>query len=73
VTIPWTIFRANLPHKLWHLEKGGQVIDSGICLGPCGDWGRQRANRAAEELVVHIERRNHTARSVLLAEPCDGP
>lgn len=60
VTIPWPVFHVNPTHKLWHLEKDGQVIDGGIGLGPCGDWDRQRAKRAAEELAARIERAIHT-------------
>jgi hypothetical protein len=55
VTLPWPRFQGNLPRKLWHVEKDGRILDSGIGLGPSADWDRERAMAAVERIVNRIE------------------
>lgn len=52
---PWPIFRANEPRRLWHVEKDGHILASGVGLGPCADWDRERATAAVEQIVSRIE------------------
>ncbi|MFC2036995.1 hypothetical protein ACFLYD_03350 [Chloroflexota bacterium] len=55
VTLPWPSFQGNSTRKLWHVEKDGRILDSGIGLGPCADWDRERATAAVERIVNRIE------------------
>ena len=55
VTLPWPSFQGNSAHKLWHVEKDGRILDSGVGLGPCADWDRERATAAVEWIVNRIE------------------
>jgi hypothetical protein len=55
VILPWPAFRANPPCRLWHVEKDGRILDSGVGLGPCADWDRDRATAAVERIVNRIE------------------
>jgi hypothetical protein len=56
---PWPVFRANEPRRLWHVEKDGHILASGVGLGPCADYDRQRAQAAVEQLVDRIENAMH--------------
>ena len=38
VTLPWPSFQVCPANKLWHVEKDGRVLDSGVGLGPCADY-----------------------------------
>lgn len=64
---PWPIFRANEPRRLWHVEKDGHILASGVGLGPCADYDRQRAQAAVEQLVDRIENAMHTRPTSLSA------
>jgi hypothetical protein len=55
VTLPWPSFQSNSALKLWHVEKDGRILDSGIGLGPCADWDRERATSAVGRIVNRIE------------------
>jgi hypothetical protein len=55
VILPWPTFQGNLARKLWHVEKDGRILDSGVGLGPCADWDRERAAAAVEQIVNRIE------------------
>lgn len=64
---PWPVFRANEPRRLWHIEKDGHVLASGVGLGPCADYNRQRAQSAVEQLVDRIENAMHIRATSLSA------
>ena len=53
--------RPNPARKLWHVEKDGRILDSGIGLGPCADWDKERAQAAVERIVNRIEDAIHAA------------
>ena len=55
VSVDWPEFQANPPRRLWHVEKDGRILDSGIGLGPCADWNKERAQAAVERIVNRIE------------------
>lgn len=52
---PWPVFRANERGRLWHVEREGRILASGVGLGPCADYDRQRAQAAVEQLVDRVE------------------
>ena len=52
---PWPTFGANPPSRLWHVEKDGRILASGVGLGPCADYDSQRAQAAVEQIVSRIE------------------
>ena len=56
VTEPWPTFQANAPGRLWHVERDGRILASGVGLGPCADYDAKRAQAAVEQLVDRIER-----------------
>jgi hypothetical protein len=55
VSVDWPEFSPNPDRALWHVEKGGRILESGIGLGPCADWDREKAQAAVERIVNHIE------------------
>jgi hypothetical protein len=55
VSVDWPEFSPNPPAKLWHVEQGDRILDSGIGLGPCADWDREKAQAAVERIVNRIE------------------
>lgn len=57
---PWPVFCANEGGRLWHVEREGRILASGVGLGPCADYDRQRAQAAVEQLVNRIEDALHT-------------
>lgn len=57
---PWPTFGSNPPSRLWHVEKDGRVLASGVGLGPCADYDGQRAQAAVEQIVRRIEDAMHT-------------
>ena len=52
---PWPTFTANPAGRLWHVERDGRIVASGVGLGPCADYDAKRARAAVEELVDRIE------------------
>jgi len=60
VHVDWPEFQANPARKLWHVEREGRILDSGIGLGPCGDWDAARSQAAVERLVARIEAAMYT-------------
>lgn len=64
VSVDWPEFGPNPPRKLWHVEKDGRILDSGIGLGPCADWDKERAQAAVERIVNRIENAVHGNLSV---------
>lgn len=60
VTEPWPTFQANAPGRLWHVERDGRILASGVGLGPCADYDRRRAQAAVEQLVDRIEQATRT-------------
>jgi hypothetical protein len=58
-TFTWPGFRACLPHKLWHVEKDGRILESGIGLGPCADYDKDKAVTAVNCIVDRIEAAIH--------------
>ena len=56
---PWPTFGPNPPSRLWHVEKGGCILASGVGLGPCTDYDGQRAQAAVEQIVSRIEDAMH--------------
>jgi hypothetical protein len=64
VSVDWPEFGPNPPRKLWHVEQGGRILDSGIGLGPCADWDKERAQAAVERIVNRIENAVHGNPSV---------
>jgi hypothetical protein len=69
VRVDWPAFGPNPPHKLWHVEQGGQILDSGIGLGPCADWDREKAQGAVERIVNRIEDAIHARRDGTTTDP----
>jgi len=59
VTLPWPSFQVCPPRKLWHVEKDGRVLDSGVGLGPCADCDRDKAAAAVNRIVDRIEAAIH--------------
>ena len=59
VSVDWPEFGPNPARKLWHVEQGGRILDSGIGLGPCADWDKERAQAAVERIVNRIENAVH--------------
>lgn len=55
----WPGFRACLPRKLWHIEKDGRILESGIGLGPCADYDKDKAAAAVNRIVDRIEAAIH--------------
>jgi len=64
VSVDWPKYRANPDRKLWHVEKDGRILDSGIGLGPCADWDKERAQAAVERIVARIENALHGRPSI---------
>lgn len=64
VSVDWPEFGPNPPHKLWHVEKDGRILDSGVGLRPCADWDKERAQAAVERIVNRIENAVHGNPSV---------
>jgi len=60
ITAPWPTFQANPPRRNWHVERGGRILDSGVGLGPCADYDRQRAEAAIQAIVSRIESAMYT-------------
>jgi len=58
-TFTWPGFQACLPHKLWHVEKGGRILESGIGLGPCADYDKDKSATAVNRIVDRIEAAIH--------------
>lgn len=54
-TFTWPGFQACLPHKLWHVEKDGRILESGVGLGPCADHDKDKAATAVNRIVDRIE------------------
>jgi hypothetical protein len=69
VSVDWPEFRPNPPRRLWHVEKGGRIQDSGIGLGPCADWDKEQAQAAVERIVSRIENAVHGNPSVAAIAP----
>ena len=69
VSVDWPEFRPNPPRKLWHVEKGGRILDSGIGLGPCADWDREKAQAAVERIVNRIEDAIHSRHDGTTTDP----
>ena len=61
VTLPWPSFQVCPANKLWHVEKDGRVLDSGVGLGPCADYDRDKAAAAVNRIVDRIEAAIHHA------------
>jgi hypothetical protein len=55
VRVDWPEFTSNPSGRLWHVEKEGRILDSGVGLGPCADWDRERAAAAVGRIVSRIE------------------
>ncbi|MBN1659498.1 MAG: hypothetical protein JXA93_13925 [Anaerolineae bacterium] len=55
VHVDWPTFRANPERKLWHVEHDGQVVVSGIGLGPCASYDRDEAAAAVKRIVDRME------------------
>ncbi|MBN1173421.1 MAG: hypothetical protein JXA67_14715, partial [Micromonosporaceae bacterium] len=53
--VEWPTFRPNPERRLWHVEKDARILDSGIGLGPCADYDRNRAATAVNRIVDRIE------------------
>ena len=53
--IAWPTFQANPPRKLWHVEKDGRILDSGIGLKACAAYDRARREAAIGRIVDRIE------------------
>ena len=69
VSVDWPEFSPNPARKLWHVEKGGRILDSGIGLGPCADWNQERAQAAVERIVNRIENAIYTCLDGTTADP----
>ena len=69
VSVDWPEFSPNPARKLWHVEKGGRILDSGIGLGPCADWNQERAQAAVERIVNRIEDAIYTCLDGTTADP----
>ena len=69
VSVEWPEFSPNPARKLWHVEQGGPILDSGIGLGPCADWDREKAQAAVERIVNRIENAVHGNPSVAAIAP----
>jgi len=50
----WPAFQANPPRKLWHIEKAGQILASGIGLEACSAYG-SASHAAVAALCDRIE------------------
>ena len=57
---PWPTFQHCPASRLWHVEKEGRILASGVGLGPCADYDSQRAQAAVEQIVRRIEDAMHT-------------
>jgi len=57
---PWPTFQHCPTGRLWHVEKDGHILASGVGLGPCADYDSQRAQAAVEQIVSRIEDAVHT-------------
>jgi hypothetical protein len=55
VTLPWPSFQGNSARKLWHVEKDGRILDSGVSIGPCAGWDQEGATAAVQQIVNRIE------------------
>ena len=69
VSVDWPEFSPNPARKLWHVEKDGRILDSGIGLGPCADWDQERAQAAVERIVNRIEDAIHSRHDGTTADP----
>jgi hypothetical protein len=69
VKVDWPEFQPNPARKLWHIEKEGRILDSGIGLGPCGDWDQDRTQAAVERIVNRIEDALYTGRDETCPQP----
>lgn len=52
----WPTFTHNPQAKVWHVERHGVILSSGVGLGPCADYDRERSRAAVEQIVDRIER-----------------
>jgi len=59
VILNWPSFQACPAHKLWHVEKDGRILESGIGLGPCADYDKDKAATAVNRIVDRIEAAIH--------------
>ena len=59
VTLPWPSFQVCPANKLWHVEKDGRILESGIGLGPCADYDKEKAATAVNRIVDRIEAAIH--------------
>jgi len=48
-------FKPNPPHKLWHVERDGHILDSGVGLRRCADWNDETRYQAVRKIVDRIE------------------
>jgi hypothetical protein len=55
VVVAWPQFGVNPPHKNWHVETDERILDSGIGLGPCADYDKERSQSAVQQIVDRIE------------------
>ena len=60
VVFTWPQFQPNPPRRLWHIEKGGRIVASGVGLSKClkADYGEtlNGINPGADELAEKITR-----------------
>jgi hypothetical protein len=69
VETDWPEFQPNPARKLWHVEKDGRILDSGIGLGPCADWDSERSQAAVERIVNRVEDAIHARREGTTTDP----
>ena len=69
VSVDWPEFQANPPRKLWHVERDGRILDSGIGLGPCADYNAERSHAAVERIVSRIEDVIHSRHDGATTDP----
>jgi len=55
VHVDWPKFQPNSGRSLWHVEKDSCILASGIGLGPCADYDRDKAAAAVNRIVTRIE------------------
>jgi hypothetical protein len=55
ITEPWPAFRANLNHKVWHVERAGLILASGNGLSGWGDYDQKRREAAIAQTIRTIE------------------
>jgi len=69
VTVDWPEFSPNPTRKLWHVEQGCRILESGIGLGPCADWDSERSRAAVERIVNRIEDAIYARREGTTTDP----